>query len=113
VKAPVDETRRARIRQAVEEVLARKNLSINAASVRFGISRVSMTKLASGWPLSLDLLEHFARALGEDPNKWREICGYPPADASVPPSQPLPELAEQLAPFIRAIVIEELEKRRG
>lgn len=63
--------------EAVRDVLSRRNLSINAASKRLRIDRNTLTRFSEGIPMRLELVEQFARGLGEDINRWRSLAGYP------------------------------------
>src|SRR5262245_56948280 len=56
--------------------LARRKLTVNSASVRFPVSRESITAMKNGWPLSERVIERWAAAIGEDVNEWRALAGY-------------------------------------
>lgn len=56
---------------------------MNAASIRFDIDRNALTRFARGRRMSLELVEKWARSLGEDLNHWRELAGYEPAENTV------------------------------
>ncbi len=64
--------------------LERKNLSINAASIRFNVDRQVLTRLAHGIAPRLDVLERIAVALGEDLNRWRQLASYEPLEPAGP-----------------------------
>jgi hypothetical protein len=80
--------------QAVQEVLARRNLSVNSASVRFNLDRGTLTKLVAGKRTSLDFIERWARVIGDDVNKWRGLAGY---ERVVCPADQLLDGLDQLA----------------
>jgi len=63
--------------EAVRELFARRNLTLNAASQRFGLDRNAVTRMWNGVPASLEFTERFARTFDEDVNTWRVLAGYP------------------------------------
>jgi hypothetical protein len=60
----------------VQESMARRNLSRNAAHQRLEISRPAMEKLWDGRDVEIEIIERFARGMGLDVNQWREHWGY-------------------------------------
>lgn len=81
--------------KAFEEALARRNLSINAAHMRLGISREALTKMSYGQPTALEIVERFARGLGESVNQWRQLYGHPPVE----PDPGASVVAEEREPY--------------
>lgn len=83
--------------QATQEVLDRRfGGSVNAAHLRLKIGREVLTRMAGGWPPSLEIAERFAREIHEDPNRWRELCGYEPIRDERPPIQVIREASRAL-----------------
>ena len=82
--------------QAVADLLDRRNLTVNGAHMRTGISREVITKLTLGQRPELEVLEKFARAFGEDVNEFRRLAGYPPLEDSRPPVDRIREAADEL-----------------
>ena len=64
--------------EAARGLFARRNLTLNAASQRFGLDRNAITRMWHGIPASLEFTERFARTFREDVNRWRELAGYEP-----------------------------------
>ena len=62
--------------EAFAQALARRNLTINAASLRLNINRQTLTKMSNGLPVELEVIERFAEGLGLDVNAWRELWGF-------------------------------------
>jgi hypothetical protein len=84
--------------QEFERALASRSLSVNAASLRFDISRPALTKMGMGKAVELEVVERFARGLGEDVNKWRRLYGYPPVEPPSALAAGLLALAERYGP---------------
>lgn len=80
----MNEQQQQMLAQAVENALRERNLTVNAASIRLGIDRNALTRFKAGKPLTLELVERFARGLRYDVNEWRELCGYPRIEPSDP-----------------------------
>jgi transcriptional regulator with XRE-family HTH domain len=69
-----------RLREATQELLERRNMTPHGAYLRTGVSREAIAKLLAGRRPSLEVVEQFARAFGEDVNRWRVLCDYAPVE---------------------------------
>jgi transcriptional regulator with XRE-family HTH domain len=56
--------------------LTRRNLTVNSATERFGLSRETLTRMYRGNTVHLVTVEKWAEVSGEDTNEWRELAGY-------------------------------------
>lgn len=69
--------------QAFQDLLKAKNLSVNAAARRWGVSREVLWKMEDGIRPQLGWLEGWARKIGEPVGKWRNLAGYGPPDRNL------------------------------
>jgi hypothetical protein len=76
----VDEQQQEELAAAVRAALARRNMTVNSASIRLRMDRQALTRFVNGVPMSLELVEKWARGVREDVNKWRELAGYDPVN---------------------------------
>src|SRR5688500_18654429 len=67
---------RQRLAEETARVLRERGLTINAASIRLGIERQTLTRMHNGLPPRLEVVERFARGLELDVNDWRALAGY-------------------------------------
>lgn len=72
-------------------------MTVNAAHVRFGISREVLTKQWNGMPVGIVAAERVADALQLGLSRWRELNGHPPLPDETDPNRALETVREKAA----------------
>ena len=104
---------------AFREALESRRLTIHAAHVRYAISRESLTKMENGQPVGLEVVEKWARSIGEDVNRWRVLWGFPPVEtapdgqASTPEPARLDVIEQKVDRLAQLLVADRIGEQRG
>lgn len=75
-------------REAFRAALAARGVTLSAAARASRISREALTQMTDGIQPTLEVVEKWARWIGEDVNYWRQLFGFEvvhPAVAPLPP----------------------------
>jgi transcriptional regulator with XRE-family HTH domain len=65
------------LKDALHDLLRRRNLTINGLHVRTGIDRQVLVRMENNIPPRVEIIERLAEAMGEDIRPWREAIGKP------------------------------------
>lgn len=75
--------------EAVKALLRAHGLSLRSQKIRTGIDHMTMKDMCDGIRPRLEKVEQFARAFGEDVNRWRMLAGYEPVEEMIPAAGPV------------------------
>jgi hypothetical protein len=68
---------RSKLPEEMARVFRDRNLNTHSAHLRTGVDRQSIMRMQHGLSPRLDVIEKWARGIGEDVNHWRDAAGYP------------------------------------